>query len=353
MATELTLAAAIRDAVHHKPDVRNVAIRNLAPALLDELGERPPVWWARSEHRRRDEVVALLERSCEDKSAQNVGLALLGLAQLGAPQARERAKQALDNQRDDADSVFVRECAVIALSLIGSSARQWIAHPASGSADTSAAERMVQQVIADLRPLLDDPREDVRFQAGPALVEVAEQAAEPELLAALERERHEAIRENLISALAMLDPPGPAACDELARILGTDEGRGPVGWEAARALAAARRSEGGPRLVAALKSRALRDDALEALAVLGTAAPPEAAEAVAKLTRGFLVPVFTQVRAAYALARIQPSEGEVRLAELDKHLRESVREAVGEARANLAKLHAEDRRRDGSAYRRD
>jgi hypothetical protein len=193
----------------------------------------------------------------------------------------------------------------------------------------------------------------VRFQAGPALVEVAEQAAEPDLVAALERESQAEVRENLVAALAMLDPPGPAACDSLAKLLAGDEGKGMLGWEAALALTSARRSEGGPRLVAALRRRELRDQALEALAVLGPQAPEGAAESVRRLTQGLFVPVFTQVRAAYALARIAPDEGERRLAALGRHLRPAVREAVGEARANLDKLAAEDRRREASAYRRE
>jgi hypothetical protein len=342
MATELTLDAALRDAGHELPDVRNRAIRNLAPALLERVGERPPVVWARSEHPSRADVVVALEHACADKSPQNVGLAILGLAQLGAPQARERALEGLAGEGDDEASMFVRECSVIALSLLGRAAR----------AEGDAGE-LIDRLADDLRALLEDPRDDVRFQVGPALVETLDAAAEPELLAALARESQPEVRENLIAAIALLDPPGAAACDKLAELLAGDEGRGPIGWEIALALTAARRHEGGPRLVEALRVRALRDDALEALAVLGRSAPAEAHEAVAKLMRGWLVPVFTQVRAAYAMARIRPSEGEARLDELGRSLRAAVREAVAEARANLAKLADDDSRRSGSAYRRD
>ena len=44
-----------------------------------------------------------------------------------------------------------------------------------------------------------------------------ENAAEPELLAALARETHEEVRENLIAAIALIDPPGPAACNGSGR----------------------------------------------------------------------------------------------------------------------------------------
>jgi hypothetical protein len=87
--------------------------------------------------------------------------------------------------------------------------------------------------------------------------------------------------------------------------------------------------------------------------VLGAHAPAEAGEAIGKLMRGWLVPVFTQVRAAYAMARIRPVEGEARLDELGRSVRAAVREAVAEARANLVKLAGEDSRRAGSVYRRD
>ncbi|MFV8755569.1 hypothetical protein ACNOYE_33890 [Nannocystaceae bacterium ST9] len=342
MATELTLDAALRDADHELPEIRNRAIRNLAPALLERLNERPPVGWIRSAHPSRAAVVETLVRACADKAPQNAGLAILGLAQLGAPMAREHAQLGLAREGDDEASMFVRECSVIALSLLGRAAR--IEGDASGLLDS---------IAADLRALLDDPRDDVRFQVGPALVETLDAAAEPELLAALARETHAEIRENLIASLALIDPPSPIACDKLAELLAGDEGKGPIGWEIARALTAARRPEGGPRLLEALQVRALRDDALEALAVLGPAAPAEAGEAIGKLMRGWLVPVFTQVRAAYAMARIRPSEGEARLAELARSVRGQVREAVGEARANLAKLASEDQRRSGSAYRRE
>lgn len=341
MPTELTLDAALRDAGHSRPEVRNRAIRNLAPALLDRLDERPPVGWARSEHEQREPVVEALTRACADAAPQNVGLAILGLAQLGAPQARERALEGLAREGDDEASMFVRECSVIALSLLGKVART----EPDALVGTDA-------IAGDLRALLEDPRDDVRFQVGPALVETLDAAAEPELLAALAREAEPRIRENLIEAIALLDPPGPLACDELAVLLGSDEAKGPLGWTIALALTAARRPEGGPRLLAALDVRAQRDDALEALAVLGSAAPPEAGDAIATLLRSWRVGVFTQVRAAYALARIRPSEGEAKLAELGRSLRPAVREAVGEARANLAKLAGEDRRAEGSAYRR-
>jgi HEAT repeat protein len=63
--------------------------------------------------------------------------------------------------------------------------------------------------------------------------------------------------------------------------------------------------------------------------------------------------VFTRVRAAYALARIEPERGSALLDRLAKHPRPAVREAVAEARVNLAKLAARSEPTDGDAYRRE
>jgi HEAT repeat protein len=248
----------------------------------------------------------------------------------------------------------MRECGVIALSLLGGAARAFLDEPDSAS-DREAravATELLERLLAELLELLVDPRDDVRFQAGPALIEVGEAAVEPALLAALEREQHDEVRENLISSIAQLDPPSQAACDALAEVLASDEGKGWVGWEAALALTAARRPEGAPRLIAALRSRETRDRALEALAVLGDRAGPEAAIAVRRLSKGLLVPVFTRVRAAYALARMLPDEGAALLDRLAKHLRPAVREAVAEARQHLIELGAERDVTDRGAYRR-
>ncbi|MFO7566073.1 MAG: HEAT repeat domain-containing protein [Enhygromyxa sp.] len=357
---ELSLAAALRDIEHDRPQIRGVAIRNLAPALLDELGLRPPAWWARIDHPRRDEAAAALDRACADLAPQNAALARIGLAQLSAPQTRARAHEALATEGEDDAAMFMRECGVIALSMLGGAARaaQELGPeltPEQAAADGEAraeASALQEQILAELIDLLDDPRDDLRFQLGPALIEVGGDAVEPELLAALEREHHPEVRANLVSSIAQLDPPGPAACDALAQVLAGDEGKGWLGWEAALALTAARRPEGAPQLIAALRRRETRDEALEALAVLGEQAGPEAPAAVRRLSKGLLVPIFTKIRAAYALARMVPEEGQALLGRLAKHPRPAVREAVAEAREHLARLAAEGDMTDREAYRR-
>jgi hypothetical protein len=357
---ELTLAAALRDATADHPQVRSVAIRSLATALLDELGMRPPVWWDLVEHEQRDAVADALELACDDPAPQNAALARVGLAELAAPTAHARAREALAigdpdhlEQADDDAAMFSRECGVISLSLLGAAARSCIDGPTSVGPEARArAVELHAQVLTELRELLTDPRADVRFQAAPALVEVGGEAVEPELLAALELETHAQVRANLIAAISLLDPPSPAACDALAAVLATDEGNGQIGWEAAMALTAARRPEGAARLIEGLRSRETRDRALEAIAVLGRAAPPEAITAVRRYTTGFMVPIFTRVRAAYALARLDPERGLSLLNRLARHPRPAVREAVAEARAHLEQL-ASPEPTDRDAYRRE
>jgi hypothetical protein len=367
-AAELTLSAALRDVRHSRPDIRSVAIRSLAPALLDEIGLRPPTWRARIEHERLADVIEALDQACADPAPQNAGLARLGLASLAAPQAYARAQEALATEGDDEPAKFLRECGVIALSLIGGAARGFLAEPpeptggdeaedaeteaeAEAEARTEAAT-LRDRILAELLALIDDPRDDLRFQIGPALVEVGGTQVEHELLAALDREQHPDVRENLIAAISMLDDPSPATYDALAAVLDTEQGEGQVGWEAALVLTAARRPEGAARLLDGLRSRTTRDTALEALAVLGERAGPNAPAAVRRYTRGLLTPVFTKVRAAYALARMVPAEGSALLDRLAKHPRPAVREAVAEARRHLADLAAEGDATDRSAYRR-
>ncbi|NVB40909.1 HEAT repeat domain-containing protein [Pseudenhygromyxa sp. WMMC2535] len=349
--SSLSLEAALRDVEARRPEARSVAIRELAPALLTAAGSQAPARWQSIVHPKRDEVAAALDQACTDAAPQNAALARVGLAQIGAPTARARAEEALaagDSEAlspadSDHAAMFMRECGVIALSLLGAAAR---AQTEADAVDVASAGEYAE-LLAALRALLDDPRDDVRFQAGPALVEVGGREVEAELVAALAREDHEEVRENLIVALSMFDPPGPAACEALSAVLGDEAlAKGPLGWEAALALAGARRPEAAPRLILGLGDQSTRDRALEALAVIGPRIDPEdapaVAEAVRRSARALFASAFTKVRAAYALARIDPPAGEAMLRKLEGHLRPSVREAAAEARALLTELAAED-----------
>src|SRR5690606_23572062 len=178
---ELTLGAALRDLDHDRPDIRGVAVRNLAPALLDELGLRPPAWWTRIDHPQRDQAAEALDRACDDPAPQNAALARIGLAQLSAPQAHARAREALAHAGDDDAAMFMRECGVIALSLLGGAARALLDEPdAATDAETPGqASVMRGQFLAELVAIPGDPRGDLRFQPGPAPGVVGGTASEP------------------------------------------------------------------------------------------------------------------------------------------------------------------------------
>lgn len=337
-APELTLDAAIRDASSSKLEARSKAIRNLAPALLDARGVPGPVWRAAAEHERGEEVIAALHRALEETEDPMLpGLAAVGLGLLGEPGVIDRTQAWLERTGDDTQDIFVRECAVITLSFVGTCA------PATPEGETVRAG-----VRARLEQALRAEAPDVRFQAGIALVEVAGEDAERTVVEALEREEHPEVRENLVTALSRLDPPGPRACAALRRVVESDpDGSDGAAFEAALALTAARRPEGGLRLVTALHRRSQRDSALEALAVLGRRAPPEAIEHADRLMRSLWTPGVTRVRAAYALARMvarqpgTPNAGELMLQRLAWYPRSAVREAVTDAQAALRKLEQE------------
>lgn len=326
-AAELTLDAALRDVESPRAEARAKAVRNLAPALLEALGVSGPCWAAARAHPRGEEVRRALGRVLDDDDPALQGLAAVGLGTIGDPGALARTEGWIDDPTDDEAVAFLRQCAVIATSLVGAAAPK----------DDPDAADVVAEALARLRSALTSSLPDVRFQAALALVEVADADAEPELLAALERERNEDVRENLVAALSRIDPPGEATRTAMRRLLdaGEDDAHGPVAIAAALLLAAARDPHGRPWLVDALVHRGHRDDALEALAVLGPA-PPEHVEPVRRLAESLWTPGVTRVRAAYALSRMtrggsDRDPGLALLARLRFHPRGSVREAVREA----------------------
>jgi hypothetical protein len=338
-APELTLDAALRDATSPRLEARSKAIRNLAPALLQARGVPGPHWRAADEHARGSQVIAALRRALDETEDPMLpGLAAVGLGLIGEPDVVERTQPWLERAGEGPEDVFVRECAVITLSFVGACAPQ-----------TPEGERVRAAIRWRLERALRAEAPDVRFQAGVALVEVAGEEAEGAIVEALEREEHAYVRENLVTALARLDPPGPRACAALRRVVQADpEGTDSAAFEAALALTAARQAEGGPRLVAALHRRSQRDSALEALAVLGRRAPPEAVAHADRMMKSFWTPGITRVRAAYALARMlapgrpeAPNAGERMLRRLAWHPRPAVREAVTDARAALRDLVGE------------
>mgnify|MGYP002053749424 CR=1 FL=1 len=105
---------------------------------------------------------------------------------------------------------------------------------------------------------------------------------------------------------------------------------------AARLLASLRIADAAQRLLRGMSDGDERDDAIEAMAALEPSDIPEAATDLAeRLTRRWLVPPVTRVRAAYLLARVRPDEGGALLARMARSARASVRDAVVDARAAL------------------
>jgi HEAT repeat protein len=328
-AAELTLAAALRDATAPRPQARVKAIQNLAPALLAELEVPGPHWQAAHAHARGAEVTATLSRALDDDDPAIAALAAVGLGTIGDPDLLGRIEGWLE--RDDGDdpegAQFVRECAAIAVSLLGAAAPK--------------GHAVRERVLEQLRASLGSDRPDVRFQAPIGMVEVGDAQVETELLAALKTESESAVRTNIVVALARLHPTPPATCNALERLLQTEAADDEIGFEAAMILAGARRVTARPRLLRALHHRGERDRALEALAVLGRAQPSEI-EPVHRLATRVWTPGVTRVRAAYALARMageRPDDpGPALLARLRFHPRACVREAVRDALLNLGTL---------------
>lgn len=327
----ITLEAALRDADVLDVKARTLAITHLASAYLERLGRTAPRWNAQAAHPLGPEVVATLLRAIErDPAAPIQALAAAGLGQLGAAELLEVVPAAWFTSTAD-DAAYQRECAAIGWTLLGSAARQ-----ASGD----LAQRTCDSALARLRAGLRGEQPELRYQCAAGLAEIEGRGAEADLVEALERERNAAVRSALVNALGELDPPGPRACEVLAPL--ASDKHVPTAFAAALALTAARDPRGGPQLLLALGRPDDRGRALEALAALGPLAPPNALPAVRRLARSFFTPGLTRVRAAYALARLSPAEGQALLDRLQSALRPSVREAVVDAREGLARLAARD-----------
>lgn len=329
MSGELSLDAALRDVASKNDRARHLAIRNLASALLAEAGLASPTWDASSHHRRGAQVLEILQRVVAEEGPpqqqhQNRGMAMIGLGQLGEPGLLNTALAWLELDGEDEATMFLREAALIALSMLGT------------VAPAQAPDR--ETIRRRLGEALTSRHDDVRFQAGVALAELGGDEVEATLVDALRREREPRVRENLVCALATFDPPGPRAREQLREILESDEAATPIGFEAALALAAARDPAGADRLVDAVADREERDRALEALAALGSRAPASAQPPIRELADAWLTPAITKVRAAYALARLDPAQGLPRLHKLARHMRAAVREGVQDAYAAIAAL---------------
>ncbi|HWB81729.1 MAG TPA: HEAT repeat domain-containing protein [Nannocystaceae bacterium] len=330
----MTLAAALRDATHAVHAVRVAGVRNLAPALLAELRRPGPILCNDDDHPSMPAVRERLVAALDDALPEVQGHAVIGLALLGRDELVEHASKWLALERDDEPSRWLRETAVIALGHLGVAA-----------GDRPALLGRVRTLV---RKAWASPHDDTRFQAALALVDVDDPQAEELLADALAKETHADLREQIVVALSHLPRVSSKTCDRLARVLAEgDEARATIGFEIALVLAAHQRHEAGARLVLALRWRAERDRALEALAALGASAPAEAIAGAARLAGRPWVPSITRVRAAYALVRMAPAgsrahdRAERYLRRWAWHPRPAVREAVADVQKARASLDAE------------
>lgn len=329
----ITLEAALRDADVLDGKARTLAITHLASAYLERLGRSEPLWQAATRHERGPEVLAALLRAVDRDPALAIrAVAATGLGQIGAPELLTAIPDEWFT-RSDPDAAYLRECAAIAWTLLGEAAR-----PVSGD----RPQDVFDVVLARLREGLREGPPELRYQCAAGVAQLVGAEAEADLVAALARETVPQIRGALVTAIGELDPPGPAACDLLAPLC--DDPHTPTAFAAALALTVARDPRGGPQLLRAVGRPEDRGRALEALAALGPLAPPAALPTVRRLARSFFTPGLTRVRAAYALARLAPGEGEAVLARLASSLFASVREAVADAKAGLDQLAARDAR---------
>jgi len=333
----ITLSAALRDAGLAETRARDLAIRHLADALLVELGDGAR-WRIAEQHARGPEVLAALRRAlAADPSPVIQGFAGIGLGQLGDPEALVPLRNMLADETDEHEgAVFRRECGAIGLAQLGAAARA-----------AAEGEAVLQAICHALEHALGSRRPELRFQAAQSLVEVVGDAAEGALLGALEIELHPEVRRGLCEALTSVARPGAATVARLEALLATPGLERATAFAAALVLTAAGAASGGQALLAAVAEPERRDRALEALAVLGEAAPAEARAPLHRMATSWLTPGPTKVRAAYALARIWPEKGSPILEELGRSRRPSVREAVEDARAALAGLAAKNERPEG------
>ncbi|MEM9460440.1 MAG: HEAT repeat domain-containing protein [Myxococcota bacterium] len=347
LTPQLTLEAALRDVHSESERYRFLAVANLAPALLERIGQPGPRWRAAAQHTEGPAVLdALRSVLGEDEPAPLRGTAAVALGTLGEPEVLEVTEVWLHTTDDDEATAYLRESAMLASTSLARAALD-----AQGTAQTPPEPEpepepaLIVRVRERVKRALRAEAPDLRYQAATALVELAELwdgQIEPTLVEALDSEEHPDVRQGLVDAIAYLDPPGPAACEALEAIVAGEDGHASIGFDAAVTLAAARRKSARPRLLESLDVRHQRDRALEALAALGGGSPADV-ERVQQLARRVWLPSITRVRAAYALARMVPANegdnpGLALLRRLRWHPRPAVREAVRDAFANLEQL---------------
>ncbi|MGB1701218.1 MAG: hypothetical protein ACPHRO_14775 [Nannocystaceae bacterium] len=338
----LSLEAAIRDLGARTARARANAVRALPDALATDLDPRddtadshPITATQLQAHPRYTAAIEGLRALATDEDGFVRGLSLIGRGRLGdtsllhayregalAPSEREPARQ------------WIRESAMLGLGELA----KFTPPPPDLEHD---------EVLRCIIEGLEDPAPEVRFQAVAVLADAAPSTVPNLLPSRLHEEDEPEVRAQLYEVfLDRGDSPG-AVVDAALQTVDvrddatslSDPGTDRESLAAARLLASLRRPEAAPRLLEAMHNPDDRDDAIEAMAVLAAEDIPEgAADLARRLTRRWLVPPVTRVRAAYLLARVSPADGEALLERMARSPRASVRDAVKDARAALATL---------------
>ena len=327
----ITLAAALRDCDHPDPRLRDKALRHMGDALLAELGPTAKRWRAADRHPRGAQVIQVLTCAMStDPSPVLQGFAAISLGQLGDPQALPLLRAALKTEGEGEEPAFRRECAAIGLAELAAAAME------------NPAAALLPAIAAPLASGLASPHPEVRFQCAGTLVDVLGNDAEEPLASALAAESNTEVRRGLCEALARIDHPSPATIELLLAVLNDTAADLDTRFAAAIGLTAARNPAAAPLLLKGLGKPEFRNRALEALAALGALAPAEAIPKIRAIASSWLRPRVTRVRAAYALARIRPKEGERLLDRFRRSRSAAVQEALADAHTALKSLAARE-----------
>lgn len=341
---QLSLAAALRDLKARSPRARANAIRALPDALAadcrgPEETEAPAVsqlGFARLEaHAQHSAALTGLRALDGDADGFVRGLAMIARGRLAdVTLLGEYRRGTLAPRPQDPAKQWIKESAILGLGELAA-----FAPPPPGVEH--------DDILRALLEALDDPAPEVRFQAIAVVADAAPSMAGELLPPRLALETEAEVRAQIYATfLDRGDPPGVVvAAARAATGAGRDGDHESSAaseresFAAARLLASLRIADAAQRLLRGMSDGDERDDAIEAMAALEPSDIPEAATDLAeRLTRRWLVPPVTRVRAAYLLARVRPDEGGALLDRMARSARASVRDAVVDARAALHTL---------------
>ena len=333
LVVEMTLAAALRDIEHRKARVRHLALRNLAPALLHAIGATGPKFGAHRDHSDGPTVVSALWRSCkadrEGETSHDRGLALLGLARIGDTNVLDACLTVLQSTAEHEIAVFERECAIIALGELG------MILP-----DDPQWRPMRKRLETELWTRIGDERTEVRYQIPRSLAQLNARDWQAALGQRLDVETNERVTSQILEVFAehgRLDRSIILQIETFVRR--EDPNLLPEAWlHAGISFALGKSTLASACFTQALRFSETRQRALEAVAIMMTPAEPELLKMLRPIAEIRLWPSLENVRAAYALARVQPEQGRAVLAHYRRSFRPVIRQAARNAERQLDEL---------------